>query len=81
MAIQSRFETARFDRSDPRMNLLGRRSGQPLWWLPGEWKKIIGQYSFKRLSYTTNTLPALAGLASRLASREGMYLGKYLASL
>lgn len=80
-SIRRRMNTVRFDQSDPRMNPLGRQSGQPPWWLPEEWKKVIGQSSFKRLGYATDTLPALAGLASRLASGEGIYLGKYLAGL
>lgn len=57
------------------------RSDHTPWHLSEEWSKIIGQYSCKRLGYATDTLPALAGLASRLASGEGRYLGKCLAGL
>ncbi|KAH7333111.1 heterokaryon incompatibility protein-domain-containing protein [Rhexocercosporidium sp. MPI-PUGE-AT-0058] len=78
-SIRRHMNTVRFDQGDPRMNVI--RSDHTPWYLPEVWSKILGQYSCKRLGYATDTLPALAGLASRLASGNGMYLGKYMAGL
>jgi hypothetical protein len=79
-SIRRQLNRVRFDESDPRMDLFRRDRQQP-WWLPEFWGKIIQPYSHKRLGYATDTLPALAGLASTLASGDGVYLGKYLAGL
>lgn len=80
-SIRRQMNTVRIDYANPTMSLLMGMDSGPPYWLPEDWGKIIQQYSHKRLSYATDTLAALAGLASTLHRGEGIYLGKYLVGL
>lgn len=59
-------------------NMTGRISSSQLLALQDVWRKVIGEYSNRKLTRTGDKLPAVSGLASRFGDRMG---SQYIAGL
>ncbi|KAJ9658676.1 hypothetical protein H2198_003554 [Neophaeococcomyces mojaviensis] len=45
------------------------------------WYKVVDSYSWKKLSYKSDKLPALSGIAQKFQAMTGRVLGEYLAGI